>query len=514
MKRLITLLATLFIIVSCTAQQGDVVEENKQPPISNSITQIVKKDTLLTPQKGDSIKKSRQDSILDMLSRIVEVQDSTYNQRIRAYKNYMNSKEDLKNDKDSSSIPTEYSVLSNINDNTAFNFFEDDFSLSNLVAILLSLAACVYAIKQYRSQNLTEEHTKNVPISIQKNKIKDLPRHFYRNIVCTCSLIYKFIDVENLKESKRQCYPSESSFYKLQTLPDDIILSIDIDEKYYNEMHELRLLFRNYNLEIQVACEHFKRDDLELKSLEGDVDNMLFKPFYLTQRTFRYGELLGLNKNYQKIEAVKTIVKEHFTKVVKLDNLSILMNSKHLNILTILFNDSFDYIYKNIDFKGDAIKRSLDALLKEKLDKNKIIESFSANCDKDKKYASNKRSLGALFKKQEVRTTKNNNDTKVDETSITENELMCQLIQLDKYYQDKEDRKDRFIEWFNRMSKSQQNKRSPKADVSIEQLYEVLKPYIDYVNKEQWDFEMLFNFMLSVDIAIETYKIGMIEYKK
>jgi hypothetical protein len=138
MKRIITVLATLLVIVSCTRQQGDVVEENKQDSISNSITQIVKKDTLSTPQKGDSIKRSSQDSILDMLNRIVEVQVSTYNQRMRAYENYMKSKEDLKNDADSSSVPTEYSVLSNINDNTAFDFLEDDFSLSNKDDVLTS----------------------------------------------------------------------------------------------------------------------------------------------------------------------------------------------------------------------------------------------------------------------------------------------------------------------------------------------------------------------------------------
>lgn len=512
MKRLITLLATLFIIVSCTTQQGDVVEEKKQAPISNSITQIVKKDTLLTKQQGNSIKKSRQDSIFDMLSRIVEVQDSTYNQRMRAYKNYMKAKEESRSDADSSSIPTEYSVLSNINDNTAFDFLEDDFSLSNLVAILLSLAACVYAIKQYRSQNLTEEHTKNVPISVQKGKIQDLPRHFYRNLVVTCAVIYKFIDEENKKNNSWQYYPSEIHFYKLQTLPDDILLPIDIDEKYYKQMHELRLLYRNYNLEIQVAIEHFKRADLHLESLKADIDNMLVKPFYLTNKTFGYGTVLGLDIINQLSESVETVVKVHLEKVVKLDNLSILMNSKYLNILRILFDNEFEYIHNKIDIKGGAIKRSLGDMLKENLDKNRIIESFNSNCYKDKKHASNKRTLGALFKKKEERTTENNNDSKKDEKSITENEIKCQLIQLDKFYMDKIDRKDKFIELFNRMAISQQGKMSPNADVSVEQLYEVLQPYIDYVNKEQWDFETLFYYMLSVDIAIETYKIGMIEY--
>lgn len=456
MKRIITVLATLLVIVSCTRQQGDVVEENKQDSISNSITQIVKKDTLSTPQKGDSIKRSSQDSILDMLSRIVEVQVSTYNQRMRAYENYMKSKEDLKNDADSSSVPTEYSVLSTINDNTSFDFLGDDFSLSNSIAIIISIAACIFAIMQYQSQKLTEEHTKKVPISLQREKIKDLPRHFYRNLVCTCALIYKFIDEENQKDGKRMCYPSEVHIYKLHTLPDDIFLPIDVEEKFYSEMHKLKLEFRNYNIEIDVASNHVKMRDLGLDALKSDFDNILFKPLFLTKNTFEYGTLLKLEnpKNNAKIR----IINEHYKKL--LENLPILMDPKYPIILRKLMSDNFAYIKSSIDRKDNgAIERSLDKIFK-KDDKIKIIDILSPE---------NK--INSLIALENV-------DEKTFET------------------------------WFLQVLDCKVRK-----DFSVSNLYNALKPYLDYIcNNNECEFVTLFYYILAVDIAIESFKVGMINY--
>lgn len=61
-----------------------------------------------------------------------------------------------------------------------------------IVAFVVSVFSMIYAILTYYAQKNTELHTTNAPISVQQWKLMDLPRHFYRNLVCTCSLILKF----------------------------------------------------------------------------------------------------------------------------------------------------------------------------------------------------------------------------------------------------------------------------------------------------------------------------------
>lgn len=47
-------------------------------------------------------------------------------------------------------------------------------------------------------------------------------------------------------------------------------------------MHEVKLLLRNYDTEIDVALEHMKNKNMSCDVINDDMGNLLFKPFYLT----------------------------------------------------------------------------------------------------------------------------------------------------------------------------------------------------------------------------------------
>lgn len=85
----------------------------------------------------------------------------------------------------------------------------------------------------FEAQKQTEQHTSNAPKSAQIGKLKDLPRHFYRNLICACAMTLKYYDDSNKKIwGKRINYPSESNVLKLKTLPDEIIYDIDEEENH------------------------------------------------------------------------------------------------------------------------------------------------------------------------------------------------------------------------------------------------------------------------------------------
>lgn len=109
---------------------------------------------------------------------------------------------------------------------------------------------------------------------------------------------------------------------KLLVLPDDFILPIDAsDEKTYCKMHEEKLLFRNYNLEIQTAAEHFANKSIPDSSLQNDYDNLLFKPVFLVTKMFELQDRILVDKSGNPSQenniayTIYAFIKEHLEKV-------------------------------------------------------------------------------------------------------------------------------------------------------------------------------------------------------
>ena len=181
-------------------------------------------------------------------------------------------------------VVSDTEALYSIKDNTEPNFWANGWNLIGVFALIVAIWSLIVAKKTFRAQNETEKHTQKAPIEIQMGIFKDLPRHFYRNLICTVAAILRFRDPDKNTDAKgRKAYPSESNLGKLNTLPEEFILPIDVvDNALYMKMHEAKLLFRNYNIEVSTASQHLSRFETSDLTLAQDFDNLLFKPLHLT----------------------------------------------------------------------------------------------------------------------------------------------------------------------------------------------------------------------------------------
>lgn len=171
------------------------------------------------------------------------------------------------------------------------SFFWNDFNFYGIVATVLALFSLWYTFRAYRSQSLTESNTRNVSIEDQKSRFEDLVRHEYRNLVVVLSTAVKYFSKANQSGGQRLEYPSESHILKLQAAPEDYVL--DIGPQIAAIASEMRLLLRNYNIEIGVAHDHLLRRSINLGVMEADYDNLIFKPLFLVSNSCRMDSMLS-----------------------------------------------------------------------------------------------------------------------------------------------------------------------------------------------------------------------------
>lgn len=163
------------------------------------------------------------------------------------------------------------------------SFFWNDFNFYGIVATVLALFSLWYTFLAYRSQSLTESNTRNVPIEDQVYMFKGFARHEYRNLVVVMATAVKFFSKENQSNGHRIAYPSDNHLLKLQAGPEDFVLNID--SKIAARVSEMRILQRNFNIDVEVACKHLQRATINSDVLYRDYDNLIFRPFYMLRKT-------------------------------------------------------------------------------------------------------------------------------------------------------------------------------------------------------------------------------------
>ncbi len=179
---------------------------------------------------------------------------------------------------------SEFELMTTIADNTREDFKSSGWTL---FAVLTFGSSFILSYITYRAQKHTEKHTQNASIKAQQGSLEDLPRHFYRNLVCTTAIMLKYRHGSNREGALFKRYPSESNMLKLQTLPEEFFLSIDVaNDNIFRVMHEKKLIFKNYNIEVAVAMEHFARRHITESNIVNDVDNIMFKPLFLIAEVF------------------------------------------------------------------------------------------------------------------------------------------------------------------------------------------------------------------------------------
>lgn len=183
------------------------------------------------------------------------------------------------------------------------SFFWSNLNFYGIVGVVLALFSLLYTFRSYVSQSQTESNTRNVPIKDQVNKFRDLTRHEYRNLVVVLTTAMKFFADNNAKDGMRKAYPSESHILKLQAAPEDFVL--DINPQMAATVSEMRLLLRNYNIEINVACNHLSRPAINDDAVNRDYDNLIFKPLFLVRNACNMEAQLKEEENLCWREAIK-----------------------------------------------------------------------------------------------------------------------------------------------------------------------------------------------------------------
>lgn len=219
------------------------------------------------------------------------------------------------------------------------SFFWSNLNFYGIVGVVLALFSLLYTFRSYVSQSQTESNTRNVPVKDQINKFRDLTRHEYRNLVVVLTTAIKFFADDNAKDGVRKAYPSESHILKLQAAPEDFVL--DINPQMAATVSEMRLLLRNYNIEINVARNHLSRPTINDDAVNRDYDNLIFKPLFLVRNACNMEAQLKEEKDLcwreafkrhfliskqpeltmqQRVDAllvrsIKIIIKEHLKKI-------------------------------------------------------------------------------------------------------------------------------------------------------------------------------------------------------
>ena len=147
---------------------------------------------------------------------------------------------------------------------------------------LLSLGIAIWSLYYTREtvKSIRNEADKDrIDNECQKELFRDIIRHLYRNKVCTLAMQAKL-----MKESWNG-YPSDEHFLKLQLLPSDIHLEQYYkDVKRFKRLHNIELLLRNYNTEIEVAQKHISDKGIDEETKKRDFNTLNLKPGLLTVR--------------------------------------------------------------------------------------------------------------------------------------------------------------------------------------------------------------------------------------
>ena len=388
-------------------------------------------------------------------------------------------------------LPTD-SIMMQIAHNTHHDFVTEDWNLFGWFAFILAVFSFIVAWITYRAQKRTEEHTTNAPKEVQVWKLIDLPRHFYRNLVCTSALIY--LHKTEGPEKQRKRYPSEGNLWKLKVLPDDIVLPIDVDkskkaeDNSYRYMHELKLLLRNYNTEVQAASLHLARKNISDEALKQDFDNLLFKPLNLVQKTYTFERKLHTISEAELQErTVKTMIGEHFKKLSLASNFNLLFSEKAQQCL----KDALHLAAEPVDENVTPSKLNLLAMIDKK---GGVLRSLAG--------------LKSITLKWEdvlpdVKKDMTDHGKKKDAAKFVEAEEGALDI---RHIGSAEDFEAFYRSFFEKDEKK-------ISDKQLTRLYKHLAAYFNYLSQPTLDFSVLLEYILAVDAAIEIDRIGMVNFE-
>lgn len=372
------------------------------------------------------------------------------------------------------------------------SFFWSNLNFYGIVGVVLALFSLLYTFRSYVSQSQTESNTRNVPIKDQINKFRDLTRHEYRNLVVVLTTAIKFFADDNAKDGVRKAYPSESHILKLQAAPEDFVL--DINPQMAATVSEMRLLLRNYNIEINVACNHLVRPAINDDAVYRDYDNLILKPLFLVRNACNMEAELKEEEDLGWCKAlVRRFVKDKSSQLPKEERVkTLLMRSirimiiEHVKKVAVNLSKVIEELYKMKKDSPEEFERyrkyfnvldSNDGLILDSVDHtNALDRSFGYTFRSIINYDYKKRKTMLL----QLRFADNEEFVVVRNSVNAITTLLSDFKQLDP---------ERFA-WVDEYSRT----------------------LVSFQIESHFDFVKFFTMMLKMDVIVELRNIGMVNY--
>ena len=404
----------------------------------------------------------------------------------------------------------------------------------------------------YEETKRTADNVTRASFNVQKGQFDDLIRHLYRNLVCTLAFTQRIMenrDPEQMKESKpfpeksdhkdkkgkqgspkssnrqqrqrkgkyfsayRQAenqdvnqsqpelketepqekkyqYPSEEHLLKLKVLPEDVLHleSYNQDDKIYQKMHELKLLLRNYDIEIDTAMTHLKENAQDETMIKENLDTLTFKPLFLISK------IVGVVKSLDKKESME---------IDEYQNAASIMTRSHVGNL-IEHKESF------------RINEYLDLNLQLPLEKTGRADVDKEATRVKKPYNGFGRAYNLFFKEVINANKKAKPDEgHADKTAKNEDEdSIKDYVTHSERFEDKkpDDYKDAIVGICGKDEVKPNDKESTKKLKNFRK--SITTKEEDKETKGNFPFKKHFLTMLSIDVTIELSKIHMIDINK
>lgn len=142
----------------------------------------------------------------------------------------------------------------------------------------------------------------------QAKIIKDLIRHFFVN-----NAISEVVNHLITQPGNSQIIFREGIFRRFCVLDSDIELGkLSFSEKNYDELHELQLLLRNYNITCLIAEKHFTSPDYSEKERLTDLNDIWERSTKLTERFLNFAKISNLAVTR---EIVSDYIRHHYTNI-------------------------------------------------------------------------------------------------------------------------------------------------------------------------------------------------------
>lgn len=147
------------------------------------------------------------------------------------------------------------------------------------IACVIALCSMCMAILTFISQQNTERNTMKITPKGQMGLLMDYVRHFYTNMVITLAIEHK------MDGKYKKAYPSQEHLLKLKADLEALHPEAFVqNEEQYKQIHNLLILIRNYNTEVDVAIMHLTDKSIDKDVKKRSFDTLRLKPGLISDR--------------------------------------------------------------------------------------------------------------------------------------------------------------------------------------------------------------------------------------